>query len=58
MCGNERPSIFNENLGSLDEEIGVIEVERVEPRFSVAKIIQGQGFAPGNLVRPVAVVFE
>jgi curli biogenesis system outer membrane secretion channel CsgG len=43
----------NIDLGSLDEEIGVIEVEQVAPKFSVARIVQGQGFAPGNIVRPV-----
>lgn len=40
------------NLGSLDEEIGVIEIERVAPRFSVARVVEGRGFAPGNIVRP------
>lgn len=43
----------NEDLGSLDEEIGIIEVEQVSPRFAVARILEGQGFAPGNIVRPV-----
>jgi curli biogenesis system outer membrane secretion channel CsgG len=42
----------NVDLGSLDEEIGLLEVERVETKFSVARIVQGQGFAPGNVVRP------
>ena len=44
----------NETLGRLDEEIGVIRIERVEPRFSIAEIVQGQGFAAGNIVRPAA----
>lgn len=43
----------NETLGSLDEEIGIIEIMRVEARFSVAKAVEGKGFAAGNLVRPV-----
>ena len=42
----------NESLGSLDEEIGIIEIEKVESGFSLAKIIQGQGFASDNIVRP------
>lgn len=42
----------NENLGSLDEEIGLIEIEHVSPRFSVARIVNGQGFSPGNIVKP------
>ena len=42
----------NESLGSLDEEIGIIEVERVESGFSLARIIEGQGFASNNIVRP------
>ncbi len=42
----------NINLGSRDEEIGIVEVETVQGRFSVAKIIEGQGFSAGNLVRP------
>ena len=46
----------NVDLGSLDEEIGLVEVEKVEPKFSVARIVQGQGFAPGNVVRPVGGV--
>ena len=48
----------NESLGSLDEEIGVVEVERVAPRFAVAKIVTGGGFAKGNIVRPAAGSFE
>ncbi|HEX2251722.1 MAG TPA: CsgG/HfaB family protein [Thermoanaerobaculia bacterium] len=43
----------NVDLGSLDEEIGVIEIQQVSPRFSVARVLEGRGFAPGNLVRPV-----
>lgn len=43
----------NENLGSLDEEIGTIEIVRVEGRFSVAKAVEGKGFAAGNIVKPV-----
>jgi len=42
----------NETLGRLDEEIGIIRVVRVEPRFSVAEVVQGRGFAAGNIVRP------
>jgi len=44
----------NETLGRLDEEIGIIRIARVEPRFSVADVVQGDGFAAGNIVRPVA----
>lgn len=43
----------NENLGSLDEEIGIVEIEEVHPRFSIARILEGGGFAAGNMVRPV-----
>ena len=43
----------NVDLGSLDEEIGVIQVQRVEPKFSIATIVEGRGFAKGNIVRPV-----
>lgn len=43
----------NENLGRLDEEIGIIELIQVAPLFSVARIVQGQGFAKGNVVKPV-----
>lgn len=45
----------NEDLGRLDEEIGVIEVEEVRPKFSIARIVEGQGFAAGNIVKPVSV---
>ncbi len=44
----------NESLGRFDEEIGVIEVQRVEARFSIAQVVQGQGFSDGNIVRPKA----
>lgn len=43
----------NEDLGTRDEEIGVVEVEDVQDRFAIAKVTAGQGFAPGNIVRPV-----
>lgn len=46
----------NESLGRLDEEIGLIRVVRVEPRFSVAEVVQGQGFTAGNIIRQVATV--
>ncbi len=42
----------NETLGRLDEEIGRIRVIRVEPRFSVAEVVEGKGFTAGNVVRP------
>lgn len=41
------------NLGRLDEEIGIIEVAQVAPRFSVARVVEGQGFAKGNIVKPL-----
>ena len=44
----------NESLGHLDEEIGIVRIVRVEPRFSIAEIIEGRGFAAGNIVRPVS----
>ena len=44
----------NETLGRLDEEIGTIRIIRVEPRFSIGEVVQGQGFAEGNIVRPAA----
>lgn len=43
----------NVSLGRLDEEIGIIEVSQVAPKFSVARVVQGQGFAKGNVVKPV-----
>ena len=46
----------NETLGSIDEEIGTIEIVRVEERFSVAKVVEGKDFAAGNIVRPVVEV--
>lgn len=42
----------NEDLGTRDEEIGIVEVESVHPRFAIAKVTAGQGFARGNIVRP------
>lgn len=42
----------NEDLGTRDEEIGIVEVEDVHARFAVAKVTAGQGFARGNIVRP------
>jgi len=42
----------NETLGHLDEEIGVIRIIRVEPRFAIGEIVQGRGFSQGNIVRP------
>lgn len=42
----------NVSLGHLDEEIGIVEIAQVAPRFSVARVIQGQGFAAGNIVKP------
>lgn len=44
----------NETLGRLDEAIGVIRVVRVEPRFAIAEVVEGQGIAQGNIVRPLA----
>ncbi|MEM6453785.1 MAG: CsgG/HfaB family protein [Acidobacteriota bacterium] len=44
----------NEDLGRLDEEIGMIRIVEVSPKFSIAESVQGQGFAKGNIVRPMS----
>lgn len=39
------------NLGSPDRLLGEIQVETVEERYSVAKVLSGEGFARNHLVR-------
>jgi curli biogenesis system outer membrane secretion channel CsgG len=39
------------NLGSPDRPLGTIEITTVQARFSTAKVLDGTGFARGNLVR-------
>ncbi|SIT72420.1 Curli production assembly/transport component CsgG [Ectothiorhodosinus mongolicus] len=43
-----------ESLGGAEQEIGVIEVTRVESRFSVAKIRSGEGFQEMMIARPTS----
>lgn len=42
----------NENLGRLDEEIGLIEIVRTASKFSIGRVVKGEGFARGNVVKP------
>jgi curli biogenesis system outer membrane secretion channel CsgG len=39
------------NLGSPDRLLGEVQVETVEERYSVAKVVSGQGFTRNHLVR-------
>lgn len=44
----------NENLGRMDEEIGLVRIDKTSQRFSIATVVEGEGFARGNLVKPFA----
>jgi curli biogenesis system outer membrane secretion channel CsgG len=41
-----------ESLGGVERHVGAIEITRVETRFSVAKVLTGQGFKPLMIARP------
>lgn len=43
----------NENLGRMDEEIGLVRIDKTSPRFSIATVVEGEGFARGNIVKPL-----
>jgi len=45
-------SYTNESLGRTENKVGVIEIIRVLPKFSIAKIIEGKA-SKGNIVRSI-----